>query len=86
MLFGVEAGDEVMLPPTAPVMTILPILSIKAKPVFIDLDDNSTMDLSLSDVKKKITKKLRRLSMCQCGDILIILWLYRNPVKKRAFL
>ncbi|HEX8182670.1 MAG TPA: DegT/DnrJ/EryC1/StrS aminotransferase family protein [Candidatus Saccharimonadales bacterium] len=52
---GVRNGDEVMLPPTAPIMSILPILSLGAKPVFVDLKSIENFDISIDDISKKIT-------------------------------
>lgn len=35
--YGIGPGDEVILPPTAPVMTVLPIIASGACPVFVDI-------------------------------------------------
>src|SRR5215469_2072888 len=36
MMEGIQEGDEVLLPPTAPVMSVLPIVALGATPVFVD--------------------------------------------------
>ncbi len=58
-VFGVKKGDEVMLPPTAPIMSVLPILSIGAIPIFIDLKSNKNFNLSIEDVCRKISPKTK---------------------------
>ncbi len=35
---GIEPGDKVALPPTAPIMTVLPILTMGCTPVFCDVE------------------------------------------------
>lgn len=53
---GVKKGDEVLLPSFTFVATANSIMSVGAKPVFVDIKkENYTMDPS--DLKKKITKK-----------------------------
>lgn len=58
---GVKAGDEVMLPPTAPIMSILPILSLGAKPVFVDLKSIKNFDISIDDLSQKLTPLTKAL-------------------------
>ena len=85
----VGLGDEVMLPPTAPVMTVMPILAFGAKPVFVDVAPGCGFSLSLLDVKKKISSKTRAIisvpmwgypvaeeqirAICHCKKIAFIL-------------
>lgn len=52
---GVKSGDEVILPPTAPVMSILPILSLGAKPVFVDLKSIKNFEISIDDLSLRTT-------------------------------
>lgn len=53
---NLKAGDEVLLPSFTFVATANAVVSVGAKPVFVDiLKDNYTMDPN--DLKKKITKK-----------------------------
>ena len=55
---GVRNGDEVIIPPTCPVMTIFPILQIGAKPIFCDTCiDNFGLDIV--DLTHKIGSKTK---------------------------
>lgn len=55
---GIKHGDEVLLPSFTFVATANAVVSVGAKPVFVDiLKDNYTMDPA--DLKRKITKKSR---------------------------
>ncbi|MEM3172468.1 MAG: DegT/DnrJ/EryC1/StrS family aminotransferase [Candidatus Nitrosotenuis sp.] len=55
---GVKHGDEVLLPSFTFVATANAVVSVGAKPVFVDiLKDNYTMDPA--DLKRKITKRSR---------------------------
>jgi perosamine synthetase len=70
-VLGVEAGDEVILPPTAPVMSVLPIMSLGARPVFVDLHNEVNFDLSIEDIAAKLTPRTRVL-------INVPMWGYSN--------
>jgi len=59
MALGVRAGDEVLLPPTGPIMTVLPIIALGAVPVFVDTVSDSCFAISLDDVKKKMSSKTK---------------------------
>lgn len=72
MLLEVKEGDEVILPSTAPIMSVLPIISLKAKPVFVDNEENS-FSLCIKDLNKKITKKTKLL-------INVPMWGYSNNI------
>lgn len=57
---GIKSGDEVLLPSFTFVATANSIVSVGAKPVFVDVaPDNYTMDPY--DLKKKITKKSKAI-------------------------
>lgn len=57
---GIKKGDEVLLPSFTFVATANSVVSVGAKPVFVDiLKENYTMDPL--DLKKKITKKSRAI-------------------------
>ncbi len=59
-LYDVKAGDEVIVPPTAPIMSALPILAVDAVPVFVDvLPDTFTFDAE--DLKRKITPRTKAI-------------------------
>ena len=47
-----KPGDEVLVPSTTVVMTILPILYLGAKPVFVDCQPNN-IDFDYNDLEKK---------------------------------
>lgn len=52
--------DEVLLPPTAPIMSILPILSVGATPIFVDVDKTG-FGLSVEDLQRKISPKTKAI-------------------------
>ncbi|HXG14276.1 MAG TPA: DegT/DnrJ/EryC1/StrS family aminotransferase [Candidatus Nitrosotenuis sp.] len=55
---GIKHGDEVLIPSFTFVATANAVVSVGAKPIFVDiLKDNYTMDPA--DLKRKITKKSR---------------------------
>ncbi len=56
---GVERDDEVITTPLGPVMTPLPILAIGAKPVFVDCKSSYSFNISVDDLKSKITSKTK---------------------------
>jgi perosamine synthetase len=55
---GLGPGDEVILPPTAPVMSGLPVLFQNAVPIFVDVNPHS-FDINLADLQQKITPRTR---------------------------
>lgn len=59
-LYDVRPGDEVILPPTAPIMSALPIVAVGARPVFADVTGE---DFSFDpvDLSKKITKRTKAI-------------------------
>lgn len=54
---GVEPQDEIIVPSHTAFPTIEPILSLKAKPVFVDIDSTYTIDPS--QIEEKITSKTK---------------------------
>jgi len=52
---GVKSGDEILVPSLTAFPTIEPMIHAGAKPVFCDIDDTYTLDLS--DARRKITDK-----------------------------
>ncbi|KPM50566.1 hypothetical protein ACG83_39105 [Frankia sp. R43] len=56
---GVGAGDEVMVPATAPVMTAMPVLAVGARPVFVDVTDSASFAVSLADVEARLSARTR---------------------------
>ena len=61
LLSDVTADDEVIVPVFTCTATNIPLLYIGAKIVFADIDPD-TMNISVADVERKITKKPRLLS------------------------
>jgi len=55
---GVKRGDEVIIPPTAPMMTAFPILLIGAVPVFVDTN-KCNFGFDENDLLKKINPKTK---------------------------
>ncbi len=66
---GVSSNDEVIVPPYATIPTLLPILSLKAIPVFVDTKNGETLDISIDDLELIITKKTKAI-------IILPLWGY----------
>lgn len=68
---GIVAGDKVALPPTAPIMTILPILTMGCIPVFCDVEPHAfTADL----------KHLEELSDSESIKALIVVPMWGYPL------
>jgi perosamine synthetase len=59
----VKYGDEVAVPPIAPVMTALPIIALGAVPVFIDTAGSDTFVLSLDDLRRAISPNTKAVIM-----------------------
>lgn len=57
-ILNVKSGDEVMLPCTAPIMCVLPILEMGAIPVFVDTEVDS-FSVCLDDLSNKRSYKSR---------------------------
>jgi len=76
ILEKIQEGDEVLIPPTAPVMCILPIIAVGATPVFVDTEPDS-FNLSLEDLHRKRTARTRLL-------INVPMWGYANNIEEIA--
>jgi perosamine synthetase len=61
LALSVSIGDEVVVPPTAPIMTVLPILAIGAIPVFSDVVNNASFGFSPSDLQRHISSRTRAI-------------------------
>lgn len=55
----IKAGDEVIVPPTAPVMTILPVMLSQATPVFADVINDKNFGYDINDLKRKVNKRTK---------------------------
>ncbi len=58
---GVRAGDEVLVPATAPIATAMPILTCGATPVIVDTAPGS-LAMDPADVQAKLTPKTKLLA------------------------
>ena len=68
LLSDIKKGDEVLVPVFTCTATNIPLLYIGAKPVFIDIDPD-TMNLSIDDIRKKITKKTKAIVCVDYGGV-----------------
>ena len=68
LLAGIKEGDEVISPVFTCTATNLPILYIKAKPVFADVDP-LTMNINVNDIEKRITNKTKAIVAVDYGGI-----------------
>lgn len=57
---GIGKGDEVLVPATAVVMSILPVLYQGATPIFVDCNENN-IDFDYEDLERKISKKTKAI-------------------------
>ena len=55
---GVKSGDEIIVPSHTTMPTIEPILNLGAKPVFVDINEQ-TYTIDPLKIKNKITKKTK---------------------------
>lgn len=68
LLSDISAGDEVIVPVFTCTATNIPLLYIGAKPVFADIDPE-TMNLSIIDVERKITKRTKAIVCVDYGGV-----------------
>ncbi|OCH68572.1 DegT/DnrJ/EryC1/StrS family aminotransferase [Vibrio splendidus] len=66
---GVSQDDEVLVPCYTTIPTTFPILSVGAKPVFVDTKSPYTIELSVDDLLSKVSDKTKAI-------ILVPLWGY----------
>jgi dTDP-4-amino-4,6-dideoxygalactose transaminase len=59
LALGVGADDEVIVPPTAPAMTALPVLALGARPIFADTRSVASFALDPADVDRKRTRRTK---------------------------
>lgn len=57
---NVKNGDEVIVPPTAPIMSASPILLQSAKPIFVDTNKNN-FGFDTNSLKRNITNKTKAI-------------------------
>lgn len=66
---GIQENDEVIVPAMTFIATVNPIIYLKAKPIFVDIDKN-TWNIDAKKIEEKITKKTKAI---------IPVHLYGNP-------
>jgi dTDP-4-amino-4,6-dideoxygalactose transaminase len=66
LLAGLEEGDEVITSVFTCTATNIPLLYIKATPVFADIDP-TTLNISVSDVKSRMTSRTRAIVFVDYG-------------------
>lgn len=76
---GVGPGDEVIVPPTAPAMTALPIVALGAVPAFVDTQSPRSFALSLDAVEDAITTRT-------CAVVSVPMWGYPSDAGSLAAL
>ena len=57
---GVKEGDEIIVPSHTTMPTVEPILHLKAKPVFVDVSED-TYVLDVKEIEKLVTKKTKAI-------------------------
>jgi perosamine synthetase len=65
---GIKEDDEVLCPLFTCTATNIPLLYLKAKIVFVDIDPN-TMNISVQDLKNKISEKSRAIVVVNYGGL-----------------
>jgi len=60
ILADIKPGDEVLVPVFTCTATNIPLLYLGANIIFVDIDPN-TMNMSVDDLRSKISKKLKQL-------------------------
>jgi perosamine synthetase len=65
---GISEGDEVLCPVFTCTATNIPLLYLKAKLVFVDIDLD-TLNLSIQDLKSKITSKTKAVVVVHYGGL-----------------
>ena len=66
ILLKLKKGDEVLVPSYTFTSTVNAIVMRGAKPIFVDIDYDN-LNLSIEDLKKKITKKTRAIFLVHYG-------------------
>jgi dTDP-4-amino-4,6-dideoxygalactose transaminase len=59
LALGVNPGDEIAVPPTAPVMTVLPVLALGARPLFVDTAGSNRFGLSAESLSRALTVRTK---------------------------
>jgi perosamine synthetase len=65
---NIQEGDEVLCPLFTCTATNIPLLYLKAKIIFVDIDPK-TMNMSIEDLRNKITQKSRAIVVVNYGGL-----------------
>lgn len=68
LLAGIGPGDEVLTPLFTCTATNIPLLYIKAKPVFVDIEPQ-TMNMSVTDARARITERTKAIICVHYGGL-----------------
>jgi dTDP-4-amino-4,6-dideoxygalactose transaminase len=68
LLLNLKPGDEVIVPSFTFSSTVNPLLLVGAKPVFVDIQEE-TLNIDPADIRKKITKKTRAIYPVHYGGV-----------------
>ncbi len=68
LMAGIKEGDEVLVPVFTCTATNIPLLYIGATPIFVDIDP-STMNVSIDDIKRKISSKTKAIVCVDYGGV-----------------
>lgn len=58
---GIGKGDEVIVPPTAPIMSALPIIHVGATPVYVDVTANVGFGFDPTHLEESITSRTKAI-------------------------
>ena len=68
LLAGIKEGDEVITPTFTCTATNIPLLYIRAKPIFVDID-LQTFNININDIEHRITAKTKAIVAVDYGGI-----------------
>jgi dTDP-4-amino-4,6-dideoxygalactose transaminase len=64
---GIGPGDEVLVPSMTFVATVNSILYCGAKPVFVEIDGTHNLNISIDDLKRRITEQTKAIMIVHYG-------------------
>ena len=67
-LAGIQEGDDVLTPVLTCVATNTPLLTLRANPIFVDIDPK-TLTIDPEDIKRKLTPKTKAIIVVHFGGI-----------------
>ena len=84
LALGIGPGDEVLVPSLTFVATINAIMYVGATPVFVDIEDQDTPHISMSDAAAKVTERTKAVMIMHYGGYLVDLPSWRNFCDERG--